>query len=71
LLRYDIAAVWRQTAVPRARAKAGARWTISFYPGRHGQFDEGMGRFALAYAHQAERDQAAPKPAVRTGIIDM
>jgi hypothetical protein len=29
-----------------------------------------MGKFALAYADQAERDHAALKAAVRTGVIE-
>jgi len=35
------------------------------------QFDEAIGKFALAYADQAERDHAALKTAVRAGIIDV
>jgi hypothetical protein len=30
-----------------------------------------MGKFALAYADQAERDHAAMKAAVRAGIINV
>ena len=30
-----------------------------------------MGRFALAYADQAERDHAAMKAAVRAGIVEV
>ncbi len=57
-------------ALARAHAKAGDPWTISGYLGKHDQFDEAMGQFALAYADQAERDHAALKAAVRAGIID-
>lgn len=58
-------------ALARAHAKAGDPWTIGGYLGRHDQFEQGMGRFAVAYADQAERDHAALKAAVRAGIIDV
>jgi hypothetical protein len=59
---------WAQA---RAHAKAGDPWTISGYIGRNARFDEAMGKFALAYADQAERDHALLKAAVRAGIVDM
>ena len=34
-------------------------------------FDVAMGKIAIAYADQAERDHAALKAAVRTGKIDV
>ena len=55
----------------RAHAKAGDPWAISGYLGRQDEFDEAMGRFALTYADQAERDHAALKAAVRAGTIDV
>ena len=55
----------------RAHAKSGDAWTIGGYLGRHDQFEEAMGRFALAYADQAERDHAALKAAVRSGKIEV
>lgn len=58
-------------ALARAHAKAGDPWTISGYLGKQDQFDEAMGKFALAYADQAERDHAALQAAVRAGIIDV
>ncbi len=58
-------------ALARAHAKAGDPWTISGYLGKQDQFDKAMGRFALAYADQAERDHASLKAAVRAGIIDV
>jgi uncharacterized protein (DUF2252 family) len=58
-------------ALARAHAKAGDPWTISGYLGKQDQFDEGMGKFAMAYADQAERDHAALRAAVRAGIIDV
>jgi hypothetical protein len=65
---YGKACGW---ALVRAHAKAGDPWTISGYLGNGGQFDDAMGKFALAYADQAERDHAALKAAVRTGIVDV
>jgi len=44
--------------------------TISGYLGSSSdEFDEAMGKFALAYADQVERDHAALKAAVRTGTV--
>ena len=43
--------------------------TISSYLGLSSKFDEAMGKFALAYADQAERDHAALKAAVRKGKV--
>jgi uncharacterized protein (DUF2252 family) len=53
----------------RAHAKAGDPWMISGYLGSNSDFDAAMGKFALAYAEQAERDHAALTRAVRAGII--
>jgi hypothetical protein len=36
-----------------------------------GQFDDAIGKFALAYADQADRDHAALKAAMRAGIVDV
>jgi len=55
----------------RAHAKAGDPWMISGYLGSKDHFDEAMGKFALAYADQAEQDHAALKAAVRAGSIDV
>jgi len=55
----------------RAHAKAGDPWAISGYLGKNAQFDEAMGKFALAYADQAESDHAALKAAVRAGIVEV
>lgn len=65
---YGKACGW---ALARAHAKAGDPWTISGYLGNGGQFEDAMGKFALAYADQAEKDHAALKAAVRTGIVDV
>jgi Uncharacterized protein conserved in bacteria (DUF2252) len=65
---YGKACGW---ALARAHAKAGEPWTISGYLGTGGQFDDAMGKFALAYADQAEKDHAALKAAVRPGIVEV
>lgn len=54
----------------RAHAKAGGPWAINGYLGKGADFEEAMGRFALAYADQAERDHASLTAAVRAGRID-
>ncbi|HUK11356.1 MAG TPA: DUF2252 domain-containing protein [Stellaceae bacterium] len=53
----------------RAHAKTGDQCLISGYLGNSDQFDEAMGKFAVAYADQAERDHAALKAAVKSGKI--
>jgi hypothetical protein len=55
----------------RAHAKASeVAATISGYLGSSNDaFDAAMGKFALAYADQAERDHAALKAAVRKGRV--
>jgi hypothetical protein len=53
----------------RAHAKAGDPWMIGGYLGSSDEFDDAMGKFALAYADQAERDHAALQRAVRAGTI--
>jgi hypothetical protein len=59
-------------ALARAHAKAGDPWAISGYLGRRSdQFDQAMGKFALAYADQAERDHAALRAAVRAGVVEV
>ncbi len=65
---YGRACGW---ALARAHAKAGDPWEIAGYLGNQDQFDAAMGKFALAYADQAEQDHAALKAAVRAGIIDV
>ena len=65
---YGIACGW---VLARAHAKVSAlSSTISGYLGASSdEFDKAMGRFAVAYADQAERDHAALKAAVRKGQI--
>jgi len=55
----------------RAHAKSGEPWSISGYLGKQDEFDEAMGKFALAYADQAERDHAKLSAAVRSGDIEV
>ncbi|HBK04392.1 MAG TPA: DUF2252 domain-containing protein [Acetobacteraceae bacterium] len=68
LLVFGEACGW---ALARGHAKAGDAWTISGYLGGSDQFDIAMGRFALAYADQAEADHAALKRAVRAGRVQV
>ena len=58
-------------ALARAHARAGDPWTISGYLGKNDAFDVAMGKFALAYADQAEQDHAALKAAVRAGTVEV
>lgn len=53
----------------RAHAKTGDQCMISGYLGTSDEFDVTMGKFAVAYADQAERDHAALKAAVKNGKI--
>jgi hypothetical protein len=55
----------------RAHAKAGNALIISGYLDTNTSFDDAMGKFALAYANQAERDHTALKAAVRAGKIEV
>jgi uncharacterized protein (DUF2252 family) len=66
MLRYADACGW---ALARAHAKSGDSAMIGGYLGTSGRFDEAMGRFALAYAKQNERDHDALLKAIRTGKI--
>ena len=54
----------------RAHSKAGDPWGIAGYLGKTDDFDVAMGKFALAYADQAERDHATLKAAVRAGKVE-
>jgi hypothetical protein len=53
----------------RAHAKSGDAAAISGYLGKTDAFDEAIGKFALSYADQNERDHAALKAAVKAGRI--
>jgi hypothetical protein len=65
---YSMACGW---VLARAHSKVSEiSATISSYLGSSSDaFDRAMGKFALAYADQAERDHAALKAAVRKGDI--
>lgn len=64
---YGQACGW---VLARAHAKASdVSATISGYLGSSDAFDIAMGKFALAYADQTERDHAALEAAVRNGKI--
>ena len=54
----------------RAHAKSGDAARISGYLGKSGNFDDAIGRFALAYADQNERDHAALVAAVKKGRVE-
>jgi hypothetical protein len=56
-------------ALARAHAKSADVTGIAGYLGSGAQFDDAMGKFALAYADQAERDHAALKAAIRKGTV--
>jgi len=53
----------------RAHSKAMDTSMIAGYLGGSDEFDDAIGKFAVAYANQAERDYAVLKAAVRKGTI--
>ena len=55
----------------RAHAKSGDSATISGYLGKTDNFDVAIGKFAVAYADQTERDHAALVKAVRAGRVEV
>ena len=65
---YGEACGW---ALARSHAKAGNGWRITGYLGGNDHFDTAMGRFAVAYADQAEADHAKLKAAVRAGTVQV
>jgi hypothetical protein len=69
--QLDVYATLCGWVLARAHAKVSElAATISGYLGSSSdEFDKAMGKFALAYADQAERDHAALKAAVRKGTI--
>ncbi len=58
-------------ALARAHGRASHPWLVSGYIGTGDDFDKAMGKFAIAYADQAERDHAALKAAVSAGKIEV
>jgi uncharacterized protein (DUF2252 family) len=66
---YAMACGW---VLARAHAKVSEiAATISGYLGSSSKFDAAMGKFALAYADQAERDYGVLKTAARKGTISV
>jgi len=57
------------TVLARAHAKSGDAAKISGYLGKTEDFDQAIGKFALAYADQTVRDHAALVGAVKAGRI--
>ena len=53
----------------RAHAKSGEAAMISGYLGKTDSFDRAIGKFAVAYADQTERDHAALQSAVKAGRV--
>jgi uncharacterized protein (DUF2252 family) len=66
LLVYAKACGW---VLARAHSKAMDTSMIAGYLGGSDEFDDAIGKFAVSYANQAERDYAALKAAVRKGKI--
>ncbi|MGD9885678.1 MAG: DUF2252 domain-containing protein [Reyranella sp.] len=56
-------------ALARAHGRASHPWLVTGYLGTSDAFEEAMGKFAIAYADQTERDHAALKAAVKAGTI--
>jgi uncharacterized protein (DUF2252 family) len=57
-------------ALSRAHARSGDAAAIGGYLGRGDQFDQAIGKFAVAYADQTEHDHAALVQAHREGRIE-
>ena len=68
LERYAEICGW---VLARAHAKTGDSATISGYLGKSDNFDLAIGKFAVAYADQTERDHAALLKAVRAGRVEV
>ena len=57
-------------ALARAHGRSGDPALLAGYLGNGSAFDEALGRFAVAYADQTERDYEAFTRAVRTGRLE-
>ncbi len=66
LARYAHLCGW---TLARSHARSADSATIAGYLGKSGQFDEALGKFAVAYADQTEKDHAALVKAVRSGRL--
>jgi len=67
LERYADVCGW---TLARAHARSGDSATITGYLGGGNNFESAMGKFALAYADQTERDHAAFVEAARSGRVE-
>jgi hypothetical protein len=68
LKRYAEVCGW---TLARAHAKSGDAASISSHLGKGDSFDQALGTFSLAYAHQNERDHAVLVEAVRSGRVEV
>jgi hypothetical protein len=68
-LRHLLYAELCGRTLAHAHAKSGDAALISGYLGRSDAFDQAIGRFALAYADQNEKDHAALVAAVKAGRV--
>jgi uncharacterized protein (DUF2252 family) len=66
LTNYAAVCGW---ALARAHAKGGDAALLSGYLGRTDAFDQALGRFAVDYADQTERDHAGLAKAVKSGRV--
>ena len=66
LIRYAEICAW---TLARAHAKSGNAASISGYLGKGDNFDQAVGKFAMAYADQTVRDHAALVEAERSGRV--
>ena len=66
LARYARMCGW---TLARAHAKSGDAATISGYLGKGDSFDRALGRYALTYADQTQKDHAALVKAIRSGRL--
>jgi len=66
LARYARVCGW---TLARAHAKSGDAATISGYLGKGDSFDQALGRYALTYADQTQKDHAALVKAIRSGRL--
>jgi uncharacterized protein (DUF2252 family) len=67
--RLKMYAEWCGLTLARAHAKSGDAALISGYLGKTDSFDQAIGKFAIAYADQNEKDHATLADAEKTGRI--
>jgi uncharacterized protein (DUF2252 family) len=68
MLEYAALCGW---TLARAHARSGESAQISGYLGKSEVFDTAIGRFAVAYADQNERDHEVLRKAVQSGQVDV